>query len=69
MGLLDGRIVGITGAASGIGLACTRACLREGASVALVDRDEAALTALCAELGPKAAPVVVGNPYRSLQCR
>ncbi len=59
MGLLDGKTIAITGAASGIGLACARACLHEGASVALVDRDEVALTRLCAELGPKSAPIVV----------
>lgn len=58
MGLLDAKTIAITGAASGIGLATVRACLREGAMVALVDRDEAALARLCAELGPKAVPVV-----------
>ena len=58
MGLLDAKTIAITGAASGIGLATVRACLREGAMVALVDRDAAALARLCAELGPKAVPVV-----------
>ena len=50
----------ITGAASGIGLDCARALLNEGAHVALVDRDGAKLTSICAELGPEAFPVV-GN--------
>jgi ribitol 2-dehydrogenase len=59
MALLDGKTIAITGAASGIGLATARACLREGATVALVDRDAAGLARLCAELGPKAVPVVV----------
>ncbi|MBC7478010.1 MAG: SDR family oxidoreductase [Pseudorhodobacter sp.] len=56
---LDGRIIAITGAASGIGLACTRRYLAGGATVLLVDRDAAALTRLVAELGDKALPVVV----------
>ena len=56
---LDGKVIAITGAASGIGLACTRRYLAGGATVLLVDRDEAALTRLCAELGDKVLPVVV----------
>lgn len=59
MAQLDGKIIGITGAASGIGLACARACLDQGASVALIDRDRAALDRLVADLGPKAAAVEV----------
>ena len=59
MGLLDGKTIAVTGGASGIGLATVRACLREGAHVGLVDRDEAALAQICAEFGPKAVPVVV----------
>jgi ribitol 2-dehydrogenase len=57
--VLNGKTVAITGAASGIGLACARACWREGVSVALVDRDAEALAGLCAGMGPKAVPVVV----------
>lgn len=53
------KIAAVTGAASGIGLACTRSLLAEGATVVLVDRDEEKLTALCDELGPKAKPLVV----------
>lgn len=59
MAQLDGKIIGITGAASGIGLACARACLGQGASVALIDRDRAALDRLVADLGPRAAAVEV----------
>ena len=55
---LNGKTAAITGAASGIGLACARAMLAAGARVVLVDRDEAALASACAELGDGAFPVV-----------
>ncbi|WP_417522821.1 SDR family oxidoreductase [Marinovum sp.] len=55
---LEGRTIAITGAASGIGLACARACLASGAQVALVDRAEDRLATLCKELGERAVPVV-----------
>ncbi|HEY8062624.1 MAG TPA: SDR family oxidoreductase [Gemmatimonadales bacterium] len=56
---LKGKIAAITGAASGIGLACTRALIAEGVKVVLIDRAEDRLTSLCAELGPNALPLVV----------
>ena len=56
---LKGKVAAITGAASGIGLATTRAMIAEGASVVLVDRDEAALDAICKELGEAAIPLVI----------
>ena len=51
---LAGKIAAITGAASGIGLASARALLSEGATVVMVDRDEAMLKELCEEMGDKA---------------
>ncbi len=51
---LNGKTAAVTGAASGIGLAATKALLAEGATVVMVDRDEKALASLTAELGAKA---------------
>jgi ribitol 2-dehydrogenase len=59
MGLLSNKIIAITGAASGIGLACARAALAEGATVVLIDRDAAGLQAICEPYGDKALPVIV----------
>ena len=56
---LSGKAAAITGAASGIGLACARALTGAGVHVVLVDRDEAKLREACAELGPNAMPLVV----------
>jgi len=56
---LKGRVAAITGAASGIGLACARAMLAEGARVVLIDRAADRLAALCDELGPNALPLTV----------
>jgi len=56
---LNGKTIAITGAASGIGLACARRYLAGGAKVVLIDRDEATLTTICAEAGPMAIPLVI----------
>jgi ribitol 2-dehydrogenase len=56
---LSGKVAAVTGAASGIGLACARAMLEAGARVALVDLAEDRLQSLCAELGKDAIPVAV----------
>ncbi len=57
--LMKGKIAAITGAASGIGLACARTLIAEGATVVLIDRAREKLDALCAELGERARPLVV----------
>jgi ribitol 2-dehydrogenase len=56
---LSGKVAAVTGAASGIGLACAKALLSAGAEVVLVDRAERALREACAELGSRALPLVV----------
>ncbi|MCE3270937.1 MAG: glucose dehydrogenase [Ramlibacter sp.] len=58
-GRMQGKVAAITGAASGIGLACARALLAEGATVVLVDRDRQRLEQLAAELGAQARPLVM----------
>lgn len=57
-GALSDKIAVVTGAASGIGLATSRALLAEGATVVMVDWNEAALTALTTELGERAVAQV-----------
>ena len=54
-----GKVGAVTGAASGIGLACARAMAAAGMRVVLVDRDAAKLETACAEIGPAAVPLVV----------
>ena len=56
---LSGKVAAVTGAASGIGLACARAMLDAGATVILVDRARDRLDELQAGLGDRAIPLVV----------
>ncbi|MDT7953563.1 MAG: SDR family oxidoreductase [Acetobacteraceae bacterium] len=56
---LEGKAAAITGAASGIGLACAKALLASGAHVVMIDRAADRLEALCRELGGNAHPLVV----------
>ncbi|MBA4220796.1 SDR family oxidoreductase [Bosea sp. (in: a-proteobacteria)] len=56
---LSGKTAAISGAASGIGLACAKRLLAAGARVVLVDRDGRALDQACAPLGPNAIPLVI----------
>lgn len=64
---LEGKNAAVTGAASGIGLACARALLAEGARVVLIDRDGDKLDSLCQELGSDAHPLKVDllNPAQN----
>lgn len=67
MGLLDGRVALITGAASGIGLAIVETFVREGAAVAAVDIDHERLRKSVTQFARGDATVVpietdVGNP-------
>jgi ribitol 2-dehydrogenase len=56
---MKGKVAAITGAASGIGLECARALIREGAKVVLIDRAKDRLAQRCTELGPNALPLAV----------
>jgi ribitol 2-dehydrogenase len=56
---MEGKVAAITGAASGIGLACARTLLAAGVKVVLVDRARERLEQLCTELGDMAVPLVV----------
>jgi ribitol 2-dehydrogenase len=55
---LNGKVAAITGAASGIGLATTKALINAGAKVVMVDYDEDALGQLSIELGDNVIPQV-----------
>ena len=56
---IEGKVVAITGAAAGIGLACAEACIAAGATVVLVDRAEDDLNDICGRLGGRAIPLVI----------
>lgn len=56
---LDGKIAAVTGAASGIGLACAKSMLEAGAKVFLVDCATDKLDAICADLGGNAIPLAI----------
>jgi NAD(P)-dependent dehydrogenase (short-subunit alcohol dehydrogenase family) len=51
VGLVDGKVALVTGAASGIGRACARALAREGARVLASDRDAAGAEATAKAIG------------------
>ncbi|GLQ75965.1 SDR family oxidoreductase [Vibrio penaeicida] len=56
---IEGKVYAITGAASGIGLACAKALIDEGATVVLIDRSKDGLEKACEDLGTLALPLEV----------
>ena len=56
---LEGKVAAVTGAASGIGLASSEAMLAAGSRVVMVDRDAAALKALCDKHGDAVIPLLI----------
>lgn len=56
---LNRKVAAITGAASGIGLECSKVLLQAGAKVVLIDRDGDKLQQLVAELGLQALPLQI----------
>jgi 3(or 17)beta-hydroxysteroid dehydrogenase len=63
-GRVAGKLAFVTGAASGLGRACAGLLVREGARVALADRNVAGVEELAAQLGPAAfaVPLDVTKP-------
>ena len=59
---LEGKTAVVTGGASGIGLACSRALAAEGATVVLADLDEEAVASAALELGGYAVAADVAKP-------
>jgi NAD(P)-dependent dehydrogenase (short-subunit alcohol dehydrogenase family) len=62
---LSHRVALVTGAAQGIGLACARRLLDDGASVALADVDAETARAACAELAESERAIVLGVDVRA----
>ena len=52
MGRLEGKVGFVTGGGTGLGLACAKALVAEGARVVLAGRRQEVLEAAAAELGP-----------------
>ena len=56
---LTGKVYAITGGASGIGLACAKELITEGAEVVLIDRSESALAKAASDLGKNCHTLMV----------
>ncbi len=56
---LAGKVAAVTGGASGIGLASVEGMLAAGATVVLIDRDEAAVQAICDQHGEQVIPLIL----------
>ncbi|QMW21933.1 SDR family NAD(P)-dependent oxidoreductase [Sandaracinobacteroides saxicola] len=65
MGMLDGRVALITGAAGGIGAASAEAMITQGARVACADLDRARLEETVARLGPGALALTLDVTSRA----
>jgi 3-oxoacyl-[acyl-carrier protein] reductase len=65
---LAGRVCVLTGPAKGMGAAITRAFAAEGAKVALVGRDTAAIAPLVAEIGPERAHLFACDVTSAAAC-
>ncbi len=63
-GMLEGKVILVTGSTTGIGEATARRCVAEGAQVMVHGRDEERAKALVADLGEAAAYVIgdLGDP-------
>ncbi len=66
---MNGRVALVTGASRGIGREIALALARRGASLALVARDAAALTALAQAIGPERAQVIPADLADPAQVR
>jgi NAD(P)-dependent dehydrogenase (short-subunit alcohol dehydrogenase family) len=69
MGRLDDKVAVITGGAGGIGVATATLFLQEGATVVLVDRDEATLDRVVKELGSDRVSHIVADVTEDDQVR
>jgi NAD(P)-dependent dehydrogenase (short-subunit alcohol dehydrogenase family) len=65
MGVLDGRVACVTGGTRGIGLACARAFLAEGAQVVINGRDEAKGQRSVEELGGGPNVALIASDIKS----
>ena len=61
MGVLNDKIVFLTGGAAGIGRACAQAYVREGARIFVIDRDGDGLNSLKTELGNEYVATTIGD--------